>query len=97
MLQVEFEWDDTKCALNFEKHGIDFEDAATIFNAPVLISPSNRGSEARWIAVGLLDGAEIAVVFAKRGDKYRLISARRARRHERRAYRQTYPGHPEEG
>ncbi len=93
----EFEWDDAKNASNRNKHGIDFEDAIAIFEAPVLISPSTRSGKDRWIAVGLLDGVEVAVVFTRRGDAIRLISARRARRYERTAYRQAYPGDPAQG
>ena len=94
MSAPQFEWDDAKCASNVEKHGIDFEDAIAIFEQPALIYPSNRNHEDRWIAVGILEGLEIAVVFTRRGDAIRLISARRARKYERRAYRQAYPPDP---
>ncbi len=70
------------------KHGIDFEDVVAIWEAPVLVGPSPRGGENRWIAIGVVDGVEIAVVYTERGTAKRLISARRARTNERRAYHQ---------
>jgi uncharacterized DUF497 family protein len=87
---VEFEWDDTKAASNYEKHGISFEDAATIFAGPTLVERSDRGGEKRWTAVGRLEGRLITVVFTRRGEsqeRVRIISARRARSYEREAYR----------
>jgi uncharacterized DUF497 family protein len=87
-----FEWDDAKNASNVEKHGIDFEDAIAIFEKPVLVLPSSRSGEVRWVAIGLTDdGTEIAVVHTLRGEAVRVISARRARTNERTAYRQANP------
>lgn len=90
MPATEFEWDDAKNALNIEKHGIDFEDAVGIWEGPVLVGSSPRGGEDRWIAVGMMAGIEIAVVYTERGTVRRLISARRARTNERRAYHQAH-------
>jgi len=42
--------------------------------------------EVRWIAIGLLDNVEIAVIYTMRGEAIRLITARRARQNERDAY-----------
>jgi uncharacterized protein (DUF4415 family)/uncharacterized DUF497 family protein len=50
-----FEWDENKSKANFDKHGIDFEDATEIFYGPVLLRKSDRNDEERWIAVGLLE------------------------------------------
>jgi uncharacterized DUF497 family protein len=88
MPELDFEWDDAKNALNIEKHGIDFEDAIAIWEGPVLVAPSPRGGEDRKIAIGMVEGVEIAVVYTERGTAKRLISARRARTNERRAYHQ---------
>jgi len=87
---LEFEWDNAKNETNVAKHGIDFEDAIEIWERPVLVSPSHRGGEDRWIAIGVIEGVEIAVVYTERGTARRLISARRARTHERTAYHQAY-------
>ena len=89
-LVMEFEWDDAKNTLNIEKHGIDFDDAIAIWEGPVHIRPSPRHGEIRWVAVGVADGIEIAVIYTERGAVKRLISARRARKNERRTYRQAY-------
>lgn len=90
MSALEFEWHEEKCALNLAKHGIDFEDAIAIFEGPLLVRPSHRGDEERFVAVGMVEGVEIAVVYTQRDSAIRLISARRARRNEREAYGQTF-------
>ena len=84
---MNFEWDERKRRLNLERHGIDFEDARHIFSeSPVYLSSSIHHDELRRLAIGLLDDIEITVVFTMRGENIRLISARRARRNERKIY-----------
>lgn len=83
---MDFEWDEEKRAKTLEKHGIDLLDAARILAGTYLVSASERRGEPRWLAIGILDGREIALVFTKRGENIRLISARRARENERKAY-----------
>lgn len=83
---MDFEWDDKKAHLNLEKHGIDFEDAISIFEGPMLEFRSDREGEQRWIAIGTIEGREITVVYTIRYGAYRVISARRARKNEREAY-----------
>jgi uncharacterized DUF497 family protein len=89
---IEFEWDSEKDQVNEQKHGITFEDAIGIFTRPVLLFRSDRGNEVRWGAIGALEGREIAVFFTIRDGRYRIFSARRARKSERRAYREAHPG-----
>src|SRR5216683_7994677 len=91
-----FEWDAAKNAANIAKHGIDFEDAIRIFDAPVLERADARRDygEDRIIAFGVSDERELAVVYTRRGDRCRMISARRAHGRERKAYRETYPKQP---
>lgn len=86
-----FEWDEDKRAQTILKHGIDFADAVEIFDGAVLVAPSKHTSEERWIAVGLLDDIEIAVIYMIRGETCRIITARRARRYERENYHARYP------
>ena len=84
-----FSWDERKRESNLLKHEIDFEDAIGIFDGPVLISRSDQHGEIRYKALGVVEGREIAVVCTLRGRQKqdcRIISARRARREERRAY-----------
>jgi uncharacterized protein len=90
---MHFEWDETKRRTNLEKHGIDFIDAAVVFeDGPKLVTQSSFSSERRFVAIAQLAGREIAVVFTVRGDAIRIISARRARDNERKAYRQAFGG-----
>jgi uncharacterized DUF497 family protein len=89
---MEFEWDPGKNEANIRKHGIDFEDAIGIFAGPILTRRSDREGEERWVAIGAVEGREVAMVYTIRGAALRIISARRARRNERRDYRQAHPG-----
>jgi uncharacterized protein len=86
----QFEWDDAKATVNLEKHGVDFEDAIAIFEGLVVETPSHRGGEERWKAIGRLGDVLIAVVYTERDSRRRIISARRARRNERAEYRATF-------
>jgi hypothetical protein len=92
-----FEWDDRKSDLNFAKHGIDFEDAIQVFYGPIILHPSDRNNEERWIAIGFLEERLVTVVFTRRQDVIRIISARRARKNEERAYRNAEMGRSSEG
>ena len=88
-----FEWDAAKNAANVAKHGINFEDAARIFDGPVLEQIDNRRDygEERIIAFGEVGGDELAIVYTMRHGRRRVISARRAHSRERKAYREAYP------
>jgi uncharacterized DUF497 family protein len=92
-----FEWDADKSRANRRKHGIDFEDASEVFYGPVILRQSDRNDEERWIAIGSLEDRLITVVFARRADVIRIISARRARKNEERAYRNAKLGRSPEG
>lgn len=86
---MEFEWDPDKNERNIEKHGIDFVRAKEIFWGPYIERRSDRKGEGRWIAVGPLQDRLVTVVFTRRSGRIRIISARRARSHERKDYRRT--------
>jgi uncharacterized DUF497 family protein len=92
-----FEWDEAKSKANFEKHGYDFDDASQILYGPVILRRSDRNNEERWIAVGSLGERLIALIFTRREDLIRIISARRARKNEERAYRNAKLGRSTEG
>lgn len=81
-----FAWDERKRVVNFEKHGIDFRDAAGIFDGPHLTVETIRNGEARKVSLGRVAQSVIAVVWTDRAGVVRIISARAARRHERQAY-----------
>jgi uncharacterized DUF497 family protein len=52
-----FEWNEKKRAQNFNKHGVDFLDAALIFEGPILVRQDTRADygETRFIALGRVD------------------------------------------
>ena len=83
---LEFEWDESKRQAVLEERRIDFRDAVRIFDGPVLETLSRHPAETRWVAVGIVDGKEIAVVYTVRDGRRRIITARRARTHERGEY-----------
>ena len=85
---MNFEWDGDKNAANIEKHGIDFSDAKRIFEGPTLERIDDRKAygETRIAAVGIVENRELFVVYTTRGQTRRIISARKANRHERKAY-----------
>jgi len=88
---VRFEWDDEKNKSNISKHGFDFADAWEIFEAPMLPHLDDREDygEDRWIGIGLLRGRIVVVVFAElEADIVRVISLRKALKHERIRYEQ---------
>ena len=90
-----FEWDARKAAANAAKHGVTFDDAVTVFvDANALDGPDLAHSEAepRYLRLGTAaDGRVLMVAYTirRRADveTIRLISARRASRRERAAYR----------
>jgi uncharacterized protein len=87
---MRFEWDERKRQANLAKHGLDFLDADLVFRGRHYSYPSEHQGEDRWVTVGLLEAREVALVWTTRGDATRLISFRRARREERRQYRQLH-------
>ena len=91
---MEFEWDEDKRLGNNEKHGIDFIDAATIWLGDVIDPATERSiaGEDRKMALGAAgqDETVIAVVYTMREGVRRIISARRARRYERKNYQDEF-------
>lgn len=85
-----FEWDPAKRRANLRKHGVDFAGAVGIFNGLVLEREDRRRNygEARFVALGRVGEVILAVVYTRRNAAIRIISARKANRHEKRAYRQ---------
>jgi uncharacterized protein len=81
-----FEWNEDKRLANLAKHLIDFQDATQIFDQPVFEKVQRRHGEERILAIGLMEGLEIVLVYVMRGEHRRIISARRAHRDERQDY-----------
>ena len=82
------QWDSNKAASNFEKHGIDFADAATVLEDEfALTQEDDDHDEERFVTLGSdALGRILVVVYTWRDDEPRLISARPANRYERRQY-----------
>ena len=87
----EFEWDDAKRDYTLRDRGLDFRDVVEIFEQPHVIIPARSETESRFAAIGLHRGHLITVFFTHRGDAIRIISARRARLHEREHYHAHVP------
>ena len=83
-----FEWDENKNQINIKKHGVDFNDAWTVFNDDNILYEADEGhslNEERLIAIGMSARSKILYVcHCYRGDDdiIRLISARKANRAE---------------
>jgi len=86
---MHFEYDPAKAAANHGKHGVSFADAEGVLHDPLALTIEDVDAvgEKRYVTVGLGSAGDVlVVVFAERGGGYRLISARRASRKERRTY-----------
>ncbi|OGF56874.1 MAG: hypothetical protein A2Z21_08860 [Candidatus Fraserbacteria bacterium RBG_16_55_9] len=85
-----FEWDGKKTKHNLKKHGVSFEEAATVFGDSLSLTiedPLHSKSEERFVIIGESVRRRIlVVVHTERGDNIRIISARRATRRERETY-----------
>lgn len=87
---MRFDWDRDKAESNLRKHGVSFEEAATVFFDPLAASfedPDHSVSEYRWITIGFsAKGRLIVVCHSEREDAIRIISARRATSRERKKH-----------
>ena len=90
--RLRFAWDAPKAAANLRKHGVSFEEAATVFGDPLAVTfadPDHSEGEPRFITIGESTATLLLVVaHADRGWTIRIISARKATRNERRIYEQ---------
>jgi uncharacterized DUF497 family protein len=85
---ADFEWDPKKESLNVEKHHLDFTTVSQIWNGQIVEKIDNRRDyrETRVIATGQADGSVLVVVYTRRGEKRRIISARKANSREKRLF-----------
>lgn len=87
---MQFAWDQHKAALNLAKHGVSFEEAATVFGDPLSNTypdPEHSFSEQRFIIIGVSEqGSILVVAHTDDGELVRIISAREATAGERKAY-----------
>jgi uncharacterized DUF497 family protein len=89
-MSVIVEWDLNKARQNIKKHGVSFDEAATVFTDPLSLTiddPLHSDTEERLIIVG--ESARrrlLVVVHIDAGERIRIISARVATTHERKDY-----------
>lgn len=87
---LSFEWDPIKAKRNIRVHGITFDEASTAIGDTMsltIFDPLHSTNEDRLILIGnSYQNRLLVVVHTERGDKIRLISARKATRHERETY-----------
>ena len=93
MKGITFEWDAKKASLNKSKHGISFDEAKTVFfdeQAKVIHDPEHSDDEDRFVILGLSASMKVLVVchcYREKDSVIRIISARKATRHESKQYR----------
>ena len=93
---IAFTWEPEKEKANQDKHGISFDEAQTVFldeNAQLIADPDHSMEEDRFILHGLSTSLKLLVVchcYRENEQLIRIISARKASRHEQRTYTKGY-------
>ena len=89
---MEFEWNQDKASLNIDKHDVSFREATTVFNDSLSVTftdPEHSIGESRYVIIRISRfGKLLVVAHTDRGEKIRIISARKATRKEKRFYEQ---------
>jgi uncharacterized DUF497 family protein len=88
---MKFEWHESKNQSNLIKHGFDFADAYRIFNLPMVVELDERENygEDRFVAIGLLDGRVVVIVYTEPdAEIIRIVSLRKSLSYERKYYEQ---------
>lgn len=80
----EFEWDDSKSQVNYQKHGFSFDDVTAIWDDPMFVEVHLMSfPEGRWAVIGKMGkNRYVTAIITYRGDKVRIISARKATKRE---------------
>ena len=92
-MELFFDWDPQKAVLNEKKHGVSFNEAATVFSDRQLLimsDPKHSEDEERFLAIGISRRQQLLLVVARdlSDNRLRLISARKATAMERKSYEQ---------
>ena len=89
-MPMKFEWDPQKAARNRLKHGVSFQEAASVLSDSISVTyhdPDHSIAEHRFVTVGTSQsGRVLMVAHTDRGDNIRIISARKTTRQERKHY-----------
>ncbi len=87
---MKFEWDPQKAKSNLRKHRVSFIEAVDVFNddlSSTVLDPDYSSGELRYLTFGRTSSLRYLVVsYTERGDRVRLISARKMTPYERKAY-----------
>jgi hypothetical protein len=85
---MRFEWDPVKARANVAKHGVRFVDSTTVLSDTSAVTVLDEYPlEERYVTIGMDSlGRVLVVAYTWRGDEVRIISARKATRHERAVY-----------
>jgi uncharacterized DUF497 family protein len=90
---MRFEWDENKAAANLLKHGVSFEEAATVFGdllSDTFDDPDHSAEERRFVIIGMSKrGRMLIVAHTDDGNTVRIISAREPTRGEREFYEES--------
>ena len=92
MSNIQFDWDQKKAAENVKKHGVTFEEARTVFfddRAKLIDDPDHSEDEDRFVLLGVSNTLKVILVchcYRQEGNVIRIISARKASRHETKQY-----------
>jgi uncharacterized protein len=89
-MHLRFEWDEAKAAANLEKHGVNFDEAQTVFGDPhsiTIFDAQHSDTEDRFIDIGIAaTGRILVVVYTENEQSIRIISGRKVTPKERRHY-----------
>lgn len=85
---MQFSWTETKRARNLKDHGLDFIDAPRVFEGLTFTFEDDRFSygEQRFVTLGLLAGVTVSIVHTENEHEIRIISFRKATKHETQIY-----------
>ena len=87
---MEFEWDQIKAKTNLKKHGISFQEAATVFGDTLSLTfddPDHSLNEQRFLTFGLSQTGKLLIVsYTERNESVRIISARLMTKREKNIY-----------
>ena len=89
MNENEFEWDVAKAESNLAKHGVSFSAATYVFDdifALERLDFDSQQGEIRYVITGMVNEVVLTVAYTERGERIRIISARKATKHDQREY-----------
>jgi uncharacterized DUF497 family protein len=92
-MKPDFEWDPEKAQKNLQKHEVSFEEASSVFDDPmfiIVLDDEHSDDEERYITIGISNKIRLLLVaHTERDNRIRMISARKATKHEEKFYEET--------